>query len=241
MSPSFRLFERLLNVERMLKNWQVSQGRDAMPAGRKAVRAGGEETRARIVEAAVATLRTAGFAGASARAIAAAGGFNQALIFYHFGSLDDLLLAALDATAAARLARYEAAVAKAGSLPELLKVAGRLYDEDLASGHITVVTELIGGSLTRPALRPEIRRRMQPWLDFTEAALGRTTGGGLLYRIVPGRDVAYGVIRLYLGLQMLTHLDGRPDRARALFAAGSRIGARLDTVAFWRRLTPGRS
>jgi len=212
-----------------------------MPAGRKAVRAGGEETRARIVEAAVATLRTAGFAGASARAIAAAGGFNQALIFYHFGSLDDLLLAALDATAAARLARYEAAVAKAGSLPELLKVAGRLYDEDLASGHITVVTELIGGSLTRPALRPEIRRRMQPWLDFTEAALGRTTGGGLLYRIVPGRDVAYGVIGLYLGLQMLTHLDGRPDRARALFAAGSRIGARLDTVAFWRRLTPGRS
>ena len=88
-----------------------------MTPGRKAVRAGGEETRARIVEAAVATLRTAGFAGASARAIAAAGGFNQALIFYHFGSLDDLLLAALDATAAARLARYEAAVAKAGACP----------------------------------------------------------------------------------------------------------------------------
>ena len=46
---------------------------------------------ARIVEAAIETLKTEGFAGASARAIARTGGFNQALVFYHFGSVNELL------------------------------------------------------------------------------------------------------------------------------------------------------
>jgi AcrR family transcriptional regulator len=48
-------------------------------------------TRDRIVEAALRTIREAGFADTTARAIARTGGFNQALIFYHFGSLDSLL------------------------------------------------------------------------------------------------------------------------------------------------------
>ena len=48
----------------------------------------GQATKARIVAAAIETLKTDGFAGASARAIAKAGGFNQALVFYHFGSVN---------------------------------------------------------------------------------------------------------------------------------------------------------
>ena len=50
-----------------------------------------------IVKAALETLREEGFAGASSRAIARRGGFNQALIFYHFGSLANLLLEAFAA------------------------------------------------------------------------------------------------------------------------------------------------
>src|SRR5947208_16019504 len=54
----------------------------------------GEATRKRIVMAAVETLKQEGFAGTSARAVARTGGFNQALVFYHFGSMTELLLAA---------------------------------------------------------------------------------------------------------------------------------------------------
>ena len=53
-------------------------------------------TKLQIAEAALETLKTNGFAGASARTIAHTGGFNQALIFYHFGSVQNALLAALD-------------------------------------------------------------------------------------------------------------------------------------------------
>jgi AcrR family transcriptional regulator len=63
------------------------QGAEELPGG----------TKARIVEAAVETLKAKGFAGSSAREIAKTGGFNQALIFYHYGSVQNVLLAGPDA------------------------------------------------------------------------------------------------------------------------------------------------
>ena len=51
------------------------------------------DTRAVLIAAAIDTLRESGFAAASARRIAAKAGCNQALIFYHFGSVPDLLVA----------------------------------------------------------------------------------------------------------------------------------------------------
>ncbi|MFD0891067.1 TetR family transcriptional regulator, partial [Streptosporangium algeriense] len=63
----------------------------------------GAETRERLIEAAAETVRTEGYAGASARAIAKAAGVNSALIFYHFGGVDPLLLAALDRASEQRI------------------------------------------------------------------------------------------------------------------------------------------
>jgi len=65
----------------------------------------GTRTRAHLVEAALRTLIEEGYAGTSARAIAGRAGLNPALIFYHFGGVDDLLLAALDRSSAERLER----------------------------------------------------------------------------------------------------------------------------------------
>ena len=68
------------------------------PSSRLVAEAGGRSaaTKQALVAAAIETLRAEGFAGASARAIAGRAGCNQALIFYHFGSVVTLLLAALD-------------------------------------------------------------------------------------------------------------------------------------------------
>src|SRR5882757_3601390 len=76
-------------------------------------------TKLQIAEAALQTLRANGFAGSSARAIAHIGGFNQALIFYHFGSVQNALLAALDLISERRLADYGPAFETAGTASEL--------------------------------------------------------------------------------------------------------------------------
>jgi len=185
----------------------------------------GGETRDRIVEATLAVLKRQGYAGASARSIAAEGGFNQALIFYHFGSVRNVLLAALDRTSADRMAAYRAAAAGADDIPALVAVAATIYREDLASGHITVIAELISGASADPELGPEIVARITPWIDFAREQIDRVAGGTPLGALVPADDAAYAIVAQFLGLELLTHLDGSTERAERLFRlAGSFAG-----------------
>jgi AcrR family transcriptional regulator len=171
-------------------------------------------TKGRIVEAALETLKRSGFAGASARDIGRTGGFNQALIFYHFGTVNDLLLAALDETSARRMVAYREAVAGAGTLPELVDIATRIYREDLESGHIKVLAEMIAGSSAHPELGPEIAARIEPWVHFAEDVLLDLLKGSPLESLIPARQVAHAVVAFYLGVELLDHLQ--PDR----FGAG---------------------
>jgi AcrR family transcriptional regulator len=193
-------------------------------------RRGGQDTRQRIVDAALETLKQEGFTGASARVIADRGGFNQALIFYHFGTVNQLLLAVLDETSKRRLAAYQTAVEQVTTLPELLQTATRLYREDLAAGHITVLNELIGASLAYPELRPEIAARVQPWVRFAEDVIVRALAGGPLAELIRSGDAAFATVSLYLGMQMLTHLNGDTTAAESLFVTGERVAALLATL-----------
>ena len=128
----------------------------------------GTATRDRILDAAFETVRREGYANTSARAIARRGGFNQALIFYHFGDLRQVLLAAVDRVGEERRKRYQEVL---GSPADPLQFAARarlLYDEDVDSGHSTVVAELFAASSGNPVLRENMLARMKAWLGFTE-------------------------------------------------------------------------
>jgi AcrR family transcriptional regulator len=186
-------------------------------------RATGQATRQRVVEAAIETLKTQGFAGARARAIARTGGFNQALVFYYFGSVNELLLAALDATSASRMKRYRMSVAEAQSLPGLVEVATEIYREDLESRHIKVLAELMAASTTFPELRAEIAERVEPWVMFTRHAVERLLDGSPLAPLMPSNDLAFAIVALYLGMEMLTNLDGDRSRAESLFESAGRL------------------
>ena len=195
----------------------------------------GQATRQRIVDAAIETLQREGFAGTSARAVARTGGFNQALVFYHFGSMTELLLAALDETAARRMDRYREAPAGLADLPRLVELAGRIYQEDLDAGHMTVLAELIAGAAATPGLGPEVVARIEPWVALTAETLQRVLRDSPLGSLVPVDDVAYAVVALYLGLELLTHLQGDRGRAEALFAAASGAASVLGAVTTTRR------
>jgi AcrR family transcriptional regulator len=190
----------------------------------------GEATKDRIVGAAIETLQREGYAGTSARAIAATGGFNQALIFYHFGSVREVLIAALDRTSAMRMETYRAAAAEATDLVELTKVAGRIYREDLASGHVKVMVELIAGASSDPELAPAIVARVEPWIAFAREQAARFAETSPLGSMAPPEDVAYAVVALFLGLELLSHLEGDTARTERLFQLADGLAAMLTTL-----------
>src|ERR1700683_5140255 len=112
-------------------------------------------TKLQIVEAALQTLKTKGFAGASARAIAGEGDFNQALIFYHFGSVRNLLLAVLDLVSDRRMSEYGLAFERARGARELATLARTIHADDLERGYITVLGEMVSGSVADAELGAE--------------------------------------------------------------------------------------
>ncbi len=188
------------------------------------------ETRRLLVEAAVATLREEGYAGASARAIAERAGTTQGLVFYHFGSVANLLLAALDAVSTQRLEHYGTAVALAGSLEDLVDAATAIFREDLDAGYVTVLAEMIVGASSTPGLGHEVAARIGPWTAFAQRVLDATLGDSPLGSAVPSAEVAYGIVALYLGLEMLSHLDGEQAPALALFARAKQLAPLLSAL-----------
>jgi AcrR family transcriptional regulator len=188
-------------------------------------------TRTQLVRAAVETLKADGFAGSSARAIAERAGLNQGLIFYHFSSVANLLLAALDSVSAQRMEQYGAAVERVRSPSDLVDVAMDIFREDLDAGHVTVLVEMIAGASSTPGLGPEVSARLAPWFDFARRALEDTVGGSPLASLVPAGDLAYGIVALYLGLEMLTHLDGDRTRALGLFEHAQNLAGLLAALS----------
>lgn len=186
------------------------------------------DTKDTIIAAATACLAEHGFAGTSARAIAAIGGFNQALIFYHFGDLDTLLLSALDRSGETSLARYRSA-SEGRSAVQIAAAAGGLYAEDLRSGHVTIVSEMIAGSLSRPRLRSEVAARVEPWLNFAEE-IARTMIPKPLRRLLPARVMARATVAFYVGMNLLAHLDENDDRGREVFDVAARAVAAFSPI-----------
>ena len=190
----------------------------------------GDGTRERIVDAALETLKTRGYSGASAREIAKAGGFNQALIFYHHGNVQGALLAALDRVGDSRLNAYGPAFEQATTLAELATLAGEIYREDLENGYVTVLAEMVAGGMSDPELGHEVVARIEPWVEMVEHKVRGLLAGSSLEPLVPPRDLAFAIIALYLGIDMLGQLDGDHARAESLLGLGTRGAPLLQTL-----------
>src|SRR5664280_1961425 len=87
-------------------------------------------TRQALVDAAVDALREVGFTGASAREIARRAGSTQSQVFYHYTSVLDLLLAALDEVSDRRLATYQPLLEAAKSRTDLLAALRTVIETD---------------------------------------------------------------------------------------------------------------
>lgn len=179
-------------------------------------------TRAALVDAAVAALREVGFAGASARDIAGRAESTQSQVFYHFGTVYDLLLAALDQVSAHRLDAYQKLLDEASSPNDVLVVLQTVIETDLRTGDLRVLTEMIAGSATVPGLANRVYRRLGPWFTFAEEAITKVLRDSPLANLVPVADLASALVAGVLGLEMVASLGGH-ERITHLLAEASNL------------------
>ena len=179
----------------------------------------GDVTRERILDAALTTLKSEGFLGTTARSIARTGGFNQALVFYHFGSVDEVLLTAVDRMGERRLATYRDRVDAATDLPGLVAVAREVLGEDVQEGAITVLSQMVAGAHGRPELGRRLAASFSPWIDLVEEAVRRVVAGTGFESALPGREIATALTGMFVGVELLGQLDPDGGQVEALLAS----------------------
>jgi len=158
------------------------------------------DTRRKLMAGAVETLQARGIAGTSARAIAAASGVNQALIFYHFGSVEDLIDVACREATAERVALYRPRLAMAGSLRELLQVGREIRETERGSGGSIALAQVLAGAQQDARLAATARESLAMWITEVEAALGRLTSGSPIADIADPAGLAQGVAAAFIGI-----------------------------------------
>ena len=141
----------------------------AAPA--KAVRIDGVTTRARILQATRRRLVEQGYANLNVRDIAQDAGVNHALIGYHFHGKQQLVLAVLDSANNQLLERQARMYSATATTGQKWKQACDFYEEDLASGFVRLLMELMGASFHDEALRREFVPRLFAWHTLVEAAV----------------------------------------------------------------------
>jgi AcrR family transcriptional regulator len=181
------------------------------------------DTRTRILDAALAALRADGIAGVSARSIARHGGFNQALIFYHFGSVEGLLVAVARSESERRSALYAEALREVTSLSELVAVARRLHDEEFQAGTVAALTQMLAGAVGSEDLSRGIREALDPWTSLVGETIARLLGDTPYAELLPAADLTAAVAALFIGIELLAGID--PE------AAGDSLFGTMEAVA----------
>jgi AcrR family transcriptional regulator len=187
-----------------------------------------EVTRARLRVAALQVVREQGLAAASARTIAAAAGVNQALIFYHFGTVTELIEAASADAVTTSVARYQGDFAAVRTLPELLSVGRAIHKREHREGNVAVMAQLMAGGQHDPVLARATRHALSLWIEQIQQVLDRVLAGTPVATVLDSAGLAHAVSAGFVGVELYDGVD--PDGAASAFATLEHLAALVTTV-----------
>jgi len=191
-------------------------------------------TRASILEAARLRLLADGYAGLSTRAVAEAAGVPLSQLHYHFGSKQRLILDLLETENARRLARQTEMYAADQPLWRRYEQACDFLEDDLESGYVRVLQEMIAAGWSDPEIGEHVRDLLQDWLDLITAVAREAESRYGALGPIPADELAALVGQAFVGGEAMLLLGF--DRQRwPIRSALRRIGLLL------RRLEEGTS
>ena len=185
-------------------------------------------TRDKLLDAAAVALAEDGVAGASARTVAARAEVNQALVFYHFGSVSGLLDAAVRRSVDLAVASYRDRFSDVTTLGELLAVGRDLHHAEKRAGNVLQMAQVMAGALRDETLADAGRYAMDRWSAEVEAVLDRVLPATPLAGLVKPAGLARAVAAGFIGLELYDGVD--PDGAASALDSLDAVGALVSAV-----------
>jgi AcrR family transcriptional regulator len=167
----------------------------------------GTTTRERLLDAAAAALAEDGVAGVSARTVAARAEVNQALVFYHFGTVSGLLDAAVRRSLDLAVASYRERFAGVTTLTELLEVGRDLHATERQAGNVQQMAQVMAGAMRDDTLAGAGRYAMDRWTAEIEVVLVRVLSRTPLAGLVEPAGLARVVAAGFIGLELYDGVD----------------------------------
>jgi AcrR family transcriptional regulator len=143
---------------------------DSQLADNRSVREANVES---FLDAAERLLTREGAAGISTRQLAREAGQNHGLVHYYFGSVDELLLQALERFTGRVLDRQRTMYGTYAPFIEKWRTAVGFIEEDLAAGYPKVWAELEALAWNKPELRERLRGVNDRWRSLLRDALAQ--------------------------------------------------------------------
>lgn len=138
--------------------------------GKRSIR---EANVAAFLDAAERVLVRDGAAGISTRQLATEAGQNHGLVHYYFGSVDELLMQALERFTGRVLERQRAMYGTDAPFIEKWRTAMGYIEEDLASGYPKVWAELEALAWSKPEMRQRLHELNDSWRSLLRDALSQ--------------------------------------------------------------------
>ncbi len=182
------------------------------------------ETGTIVLEAAKKILRQNGYSKLSTRDVAAAAGVPLSQIHYHFGSKQGMVLALFEYLNSQLLDRQAALFGEATlKLSEQWDRACDYLDDDIASGYVRVLQELIAASWADAPVAKVIRAGITGWLDLITGLARRAERefGGL--GPFSAEEVAALIANAFIGAESL-YLLGLEKKGMPVRQALRRFG-----------------
>ena len=121
------------------------------------------DTGALILDAARSRLLADGYAGLSTRKVADEAGVPLSQLHYHFGSKQGLILALLEEENQRRLARQHRLYSEETPLWQRFEHACDFLEDDLDSGYVRVLQEMIAAGWSNKELGNAVRELVGGW------------------------------------------------------------------------------
>ncbi len=186
------------------------------------------DTGDRILEAARECLLADGYAALSTRKVAVQAGVPLSQIHYHFGSKDQLILAMLRSENDRLLDRQSEMFGQDPSLWRRWDIACDYLDQDIDSGYVRVLQEMMAAGWSSDVIGQEVRSMLIGWNRVLRELVDSAQEAGVPFGVISAEGMAALIAAAFLGAESMILLgleDERIPLRKALRQIGQMIKA----------------